>query len=136
MLRSIVAVTAGVLFGVTIVIFGAFIVTQSASAGDAAHLSGLKSLPVAILLGVVGVWFAGSLTGAVTASLIGRRWAPAAWIVAATMTLFAVSNFTSDPAPLWMALLTVAGIAAAGWCSIKLTSASYGAPHSVPKPGL
>ena len=97
MLRSIIAVTAGVLAGVTIVIFGAFIVTQMTP-----DLSGLKSLPIASKFGVIGVWFVGAFFGAGLSSLIGKRWAPASWVVAATMALFAVSNFAADPAPLWM----------------------------------
>src|SRR3990167_3711905 len=119
MLRSVIAVTAGVLLGVTVVIFGAFIVTQMTP-----ELSGLNSLPVVNKFGVVGVWF----VGAFLASLVGRRWAPASWVVAATMALFAMSNFASDPAPFWMIALTLAGIAAAGWSAVKMPSASYGAP--------
>lgn len=139
MLRSVLAVTAGVLIGVTVVIYGAFIVTQMVSAGDgsaAAQLNGLKSLPLANQFGVVAVWFLGAFLGAFAASIIGRRWAPASWVMAATMALFAVSNFTSDPAPLWMQALSIAAIAAAGWLAIKVTSARYGAPPTVPKPRL
>lgn len=131
MLRSIIAVTAGVLAGVTIVIFGAFIVTQMTP-----DLSGLKSLPIANKFGVIGVWFVGAFFGAGLSSLIGRRWAPASWVVAATMALFAVSNFAADPAPLWMMALTVAGIAAGGWSAVRTTAARYGAPPAAKKPGL
>ncbi|MEK7264831.1 MAG: hypothetical protein AAB227_01915 [Pseudomonadota bacterium] len=131
MLRSIIAVTAGVLLGVTVVIFGAFIVTQMTP-----ELTGLKSLPVANKFGVVGVWFVGAFLGALIASFVSRRWAPASWVVAATMALFALSNFASDPAPLWMAALTIAGIAAGGWVAVQATSARYGAPPAAPKPGL
>lgn len=134
MLRSIIAVTIGVLVGVTIVIFGAFFVMQSALAKIALHPDGLKSLPVANLLAVVGVWCAGSFFGATAASLAGRRWAPAPWVVAATMAIFAISNFTSDPAPFWMMILTLVGIASGGWGAIKSTSAHYGAPPSGKKP--
>src|SRR3990167_7260373 len=123
MLRSVIAVTAGVLLGVTVVIFGAFIVTQMTP-----ELSGLNSLPVVNKFGVVGVWFVGAFLGAALASLVGRRWAPASWVVAATMALFAMSNFASDPAPFWMIALPLAGIAAAGWSAVKMPSASYGAP--------
>lgn len=131
MTRSVIAVTAGVLLGVTVVIFGAFIVTHMTP-----DLSGLNSLPVANMFGVIGVWFVGAFLGAVVSSLAGRRWAPASWVVAATMALFAISNFASDPAPLWMASLTLAGIAAGGWIAVKATSARYGAPPAAPKSGL
>ncbi len=139
MLRSVLAVTAGVLIGVTVVIYGAFIVAQMIPAGDGVpptQLSGLKSLPLANQFGVVGVWLIGAFLGSVVASFFGRRWAPASWVVAATMGLFAVSNFTSDPAPLWVQAMSVSAIAAGGWLAVKMTSARYGAPPTKPKPGL
>lgn len=139
MLRSVLAVTAGVLIGVTVVIYGGFIVTQMVSTGDGgatAQLNGLKTLPLANQFGVVGVWFIGAFLGAIAASLIGRRWAPASWVVAATMALFAVSNFTSDPAPLWMQASSITAIAAAGWLTVKITSARYGALPAPSKPRL
>jgi hypothetical protein len=139
MLRSVIAVTAGVLVGVTIFIYGAFIVAQTIPATQGAapdQIKGLMSLPPAGQLGVVGVWFLSTLSGSLVASIAARRWAPVSWIVAATMGLFAVTNFASDPAPFWVQALSIIAIAAAGWTAIKVTSACYEAPPGAPKPPL
>lgn len=138
MLRSVIAVTAGVLVGVAIFIYGAFIVAQMIPPVEGAapdQIKGLMSLPPEGQLGVVGVWFLSTLSGALVASFAARRWAPISWIVAATMGLFAVTNFASDPAPFWVQALSVIAIATAGWLAIKVTSARYGAPPA-PKPRL
>lgn len=139
MFRSVIAVTAGVLLGVTVFIYGAFIVSQMTPGVDdevQAGMHGLKSLPLSTQFGVIGVWFVSTFLGAAVASLAARRWAPVSWILASTMGLFAVSNFASDPAPLWMQALSIAAIAAAGWLAIKVTSARYGAPPAASKPRI
>ena len=97
MLRSIIAVTFGVLIGVTIVIYLSFAAAVTVeSDGVAAPVARMQDLPIANQFGVVAVWFLGTAIGAAIASLIGRRWAPSSWIVAATMALFAATNFASD----------------------------------------
>lgn len=139
MIRSVIAVTAGVLVGVTIFIYGAFVVAQlNSAAGDVGpdRVNGLMSLPPEGRLGVVGVWFLSTFSGAMAASFAAKRWAPVSWIVAATMGLFAVTNFASDPAPFWMQASSIIAIAVAGWLAIKITSAGYGAPPAASKPRL
>lgn len=139
MLRSIIAVTAGVLLGVTIFIFGAFFVAQMIPPAEGVapdQIKGLKSLPPSAQLAVTGAWFVSTFLGAMAASFAARRWAPVSWIVAATMGLFAVTNFASDPAPFWMQASSIIAIAVAGWLAIKVTSAGYGAPPAASKPRL
>ncbi len=140
MLRSVIAVTVGVLLGVCIVIFASFIVVQMVPVPaniDPNSRDVMKLLPIANQLGVVFIWFIGTFSGSIAASIIGVRWAPAAVVVAATMAIFAISNLVSFPAPAWMALATIGAIAGGGFLAIRATNASFGRPvENAPKPGL
>lgn len=139
MLRSIIAVTSGVILGFTIVVFASFIVMQMIPAPqdlDPSDPNILKLLPLQNQLGVAIVWFVGVFVGALAVAFIGRRWAPSVWVLAATMALFAGSNFLQFPAPIWLALVTFAVIGGAGWLAVTLTRARYGAPPAAPKKGL
>lgn len=140
MLRSIIAVTIGVLIGSCIVIFASFIVMQMVPVPadiDPNARDVMKKLPLANQFGVILVWFFGTFSGALAAGFIGRRWAPAIWVVAATMALFAISNLASYPPPFWMAAATFGLIGGGGFSAVKLTKASYGKPvEGAPRPGL
>ncbi len=96
----------------------------------------VASLPFGAKFAVLVAWFTGAFGGGATATLIGRRWAPAAWVVAMTILLFAASNFTAFPHPLWMMVGSVPATLLGGWLAILATGAGYGRPPSPPKPGL
>lgn len=129
MLRSVIAVTAGVLIGVAIVIYASFIVSAMLpSEFDPGKAADMTALPVVNQAGIVAVWFVGVFLAALAATLISGKWAPVSWIVAATMALFAMSNYSSFPAPAWMQLATYAAIVGAGWAPVRLTNASYARP--------
>ncbi len=140
MLRSIIAVTIGVLIGYCIAIFASFILIQMVPVPadiDPYARDVMKKLPLANQAGVILVWFFGTFSGALAAAFIGRRWAPAIWVVAATMALFAIVNFASYPSPIWVVLVTVGVIGGGGFSAVKLTKASYGKPvEGAPRPGL
>lgn len=129
MFRSIIAVTIGVLFGVTIVIYGSFLVSQMLGVqtpAESQFMSDMRALPFVNQAGIVAVWFAGAVLSTAATLLIARKWAPTSWVVAATMAIFAISNYSGNPSPFWMPIATLIGIFAAGWLSILATRSTYG----------
>ncbi len=136
MLRSILSVLFGVIAGAVIV----FVVERMSHAVfpvpagfDPSKAGAIDALPFATKASVVFAWFAGAFGGGVTASLIAQRWAPAVWVVAATILLFAVTNFTAFPHPLWMMIASVPAAALGGWLAVRATGARYGAPRAAAK---
>lgn len=131
MLRSILSALFGVLAGAVIV----FVVERVSHAVfpvpagfDPLKAGAIGALPFATKASVVFAWFAGAFGGGVTASLIARRWAPAAWVVAATILLFAATNFSAFPHPLWMMIASLPAAAFGGWLAVRITGARYGRP--------
>lgn len=135
MLRSVLAVLAGV-------ILGSLIVFMCESAGhrlwpikggvDVHNPAQLRNLvaatPFGAKLAVVFGWFAGTFTGAALALVIARRWAPVAWVVAMTFFGLTVSNFAAIPHPVWMQLAAVVTCASAGALAVKALRGRYGPP--------
>lgn len=140
MLRSVVGVLVGVIMGALIVL-----VVEAAShqlfpaptGFNPKDAGAVASLPFATKFSVLVAWCAGAFGGGVAASLIAKRWAPTAWVVAATILLFAASNFSAFPHPLWMMLGAAPATLLGGRLAIAATRATYGRPpSSPPKPGL
>ncbi len=135
MLRSVLAVLFGVLGGAAIVF-----VVEAVSHGiypipegfDPTKAADIAALPFGAKFAVVLAWFAGAFGGGVIASLISKRWAPAAWVVAATILLFAGTNFSAFPHPLWMMVASLPATALGGWLAVLLTRAKYGRPAAPP----
>lgn len=136
MVRSIIAVVAGVIIGVFAVMIvetvghALFAPPVGADAG-----SGVAALPVAVKASVLCAWFVGAFAGGVVASLVARRWAPAAWVVATTILLFAATAFSATPHPLWMMLSAVPATLLGGFLAVRASKAVYGRPPSAPSPG-
>lgn len=131
MLRSVLSVLFGVLAGAAFVF-----VIERISLGlfpvpagfDPTRPEAIAALPFGAKASVVFAWFAGAFGGGLVASLIARRWAPAVWVVAATMLLFAMTNFTAFPHPLWMIAASVPAAGLGGYFAVRLTGARYGRP--------
>lgn len=133
MFRSIIAVTIGVLIGVTVVVYASFIVAQmlnTPAPGEAEIIRDMSVLPFVNQAGIVAVWFAGTFLATAVTLLIARRWAPICWVVAGTMAIFAISNYSGNPAPFWMPIVTLIGIGVAGWLSILVTRSTYDRPSN------
>ena len=120
MLRSVIAVIAGIAVGAVIVFAVETIghlLWPSLTAIDADDPEQMKRLvaatPFGAKLAVVVGWFAGAFVGATVALLLARRWAPVAWIVAGTFLGLAAMNFIAIPHPLWMQAAAVVVCAAA-----------------------
>jgi hypothetical protein len=131
MMRSIVGVLVGVIVGAAVIFIvgrltvGLFPVPAgfdpTRAADVAARPFGAKAL-------VVFAWFLGAFVGGIATALIGKGWAPAVWVVAATMLLFAISNFSAFPHPLWMMIASAPAAALGGYLAVRSTGARYGRP--------
>ncbi|NWG93432.1 MAG: hypothetical protein HXY21_13155 [Parvularculaceae bacterium] len=139
MVRSIIGVLVGVIIGAFIVLAVEAVSHQAfppPAAFDAKDAGAVAALPLGAKLSVLFAWFSGAFGGAVAALAIARRWAPAGWVVAATILLFAATNFAAFPHPLWMIIASIPATLAGGQLAILLTRANYGRPPAPPKPGL
>lgn len=135
MLRNILSVLSGVLFGAFLVFVielaghAAFPPPTGVNLKDPQQLrAALAQIPIGAKLFVVGGWFAGAFAGCLLTGLLSRRWAPAIWIVAATMLFFTASTLVALPHPAWMMLAGFASAPLAGFLAVKITRAKYGAP--------
>ena len=140
MLRSVLAVLFGVIGGAGIV-FVAELVSHGLypvpEGFDPTKPEAIAALPFGAKAAVVVAWFAGAFGGGVIAALIAERWAPAAWVVAATILLFAGTNFSAFPHPPWMMIASLPATLIGGWLAVVVTRARYGRPPAAPaKKGL
>lgn len=140
MLRSVLSVVIGVIVASIIVLIVEMVghsVTPSPVVLDPKDPTAMALVPLPAKVAVVLAWFAGALGGGIVASLIARRWAPAAWVVAATILLLAGVTMTQFPHPIWMIFGAVLATGLGGWLAVKATKAYYGRPFiGGPKPGL
>ena len=138
MLRNILAVTAGVVAGAALV----FAVERAGHAmfpapaidfSDAEQARrAIAALPLATKASVVAAWFVGAFGGGVVGSLLSKRWAPVAWVVAATIFLLAASSLMAIPHPWWMSAGAAMAAALGGFLAVRVTRARYGAPAPPP----
>lgn len=140
MLRSVLAVLFGVLGGAAIVFMVEAVshtIYPIPKGFDPTNAADIAALPFGAKFAVVFAWFAGAFGGGAVASLIAKRWAPAAWVVAATILLFAGTNFSAFPHPFWMMVASLPATALGGWLAVLITRAKYGRPPAPPaKKGL
>ena len=139
MIRSIIGVLVGVIAGAFIVLTVEAISHQifpPPAAFDAKDAGAVAALPLGAKLSVLIARFGGAFGGAVAALMIARHWAPAGWVVAATILLFAATNFSAFPHPLWMIIASIPATLAGGQLAILFARANYGRPSGPPKPGL
>ncbi|MEZ5921488.1 MAG: hypothetical protein R3C60_09080 [Parvularculaceae bacterium] len=129
MLRSIIGIAIGVLVASIVVIFAASAVHQNFFDPDA------NGIGIGEQLGVIGAWAASTFLGGFITALIGGRWAPAVWVLAATMVLFAVTNIGVSSGAWSIAIGALPAIAGGGWLAIFATRAKYGPPPIKPKKG-
>lgn len=119
MLRSVIAVVVGVLVAVAAIAvlepLAHRVMTENARAAAAQ-------------LAIPAVWFGAAFGAAAAASLIARRWAPAALVVTATILLAALVNSTLFSYSRWIVVGAPAAIALGGVLAIKATKARFGRP--------
>jgi hypothetical protein len=135
MVRSVLGVIAGVLAGVVAVILteaighSLFPPPPGLDFKDReALVAAMDKIPVGAKIAVIVAWFLGVFAGAATTSLIGRRWAPLAWLVAAILFAFACQTMLMIPHPLWMWVASVVAAIAGAYLAVKLTDASWTRP--------
>ncbi len=131
MIRSIIAVLAGVVVGAILILIvegAGHLMIPPPPGFDLANPDSVKSVPVAAKVAVLAAWFVGSFGGGAAASIIARRWAPAAWVVAATIFLLSAVTMAEIPHPGWMMAGAIAVIALGGFLAVKATNGNYGRP--------
>jgi len=135
MLRSVLSVVIGVIAASIIVLLveliGHSMFPPSADL-DPSDPASVAMVPLSAKIAVVLAWFFGAFGGGVVASLIAKRWAPAAWVVAATILLLAGATMLQIAHPLWMMIGAVVATGLGGWMSVKTTKAYYGRPYAPP----
>ncbi|HNS86404.1 MAG TPA: hypothetical protein PKH09_05835 [Parvularculaceae bacterium] len=140
MVRSVLSVVIGVIAASALVLIvelvghSMFPPPTDLDPGDPASIA---KVPFSAKFAVVIAWFVGAFGGGAVASLIAKRWAPAAWVVAGTILLLAGVTMLQFPHPYWMMIGAVVATGLGGFLSTKLTKAYYGRPFAGgPKPGL
>ena len=139
MLRSVLSVVVGVIVASVLILIvelvghSMFPPPAGLDPNDPAFIA---NIPVSAKIAVVIAWFVGALGGGVVASVIAKRWAPSAWVVAGTVLLLAGVTMLQFPHPLWMMLGAVASTGIGGFLAIRITKGYYGRPFAGgPKPG-
>lgn len=135
MLRSVLGVAAGVIVGALIIFVveaighGLFPPPAGVNVKDPRALAEIMDqIPFGAKLAVLLAWFLGILGGGVVGARIGQRWAPVAWIVAATLFAMAVITMIQIPHPLWMAAGSVIATVAGALGAIRFAGATYARP--------
>ncbi len=131
MLRSVLSVVIGVLLGSVLILVVEILghaMFPPPPGLDPENPESLRATPAGAMLTVITAWFAGAFGGGVAASLIAKRWAPAAWVVAATILLLAGATMAELPHPLWMIAGAIVSTGLGGYLSVKLTHGYYGQP--------
>lgn len=127
MIRSLFAVIAAVIAGFALakLVEGGGAAVTGAAPGEGAY-DGL------LLLG----WFLGAFMAAVTAMVVGARWAPLGAVAAASLFLGAAVTLFSYPMSwfMWPGALLVTALGAYG--AIRFTGAKSVYPARAPKTGL
>ncbi|MEL7491547.1 MAG: hypothetical protein AAGJ73_12580 [Pseudomonadota bacterium] len=135
MLRSILAVVFGIALGAIAVAFIqrvghlAYPTAEGIDLKDPEQFRALmKNIPFGAKLFVVASWAAGALAASLGALLVGRRWAPTAWIASGTLFAMAGMTMIEIPHPLWMMLAAPLAFIGAPWLMIRLLKATYRPP--------
>ena len=140
MLRSVLAVVAGIVVGafavfalesVGHVVFPSSIAIDKSDPAQMRRL--VEATPLGAKLFVVAGWFLGALSGGVASLALARRWAPVAWVVAASFLGLAAMNFFAIPHPLWMQIGAVLVCWLGGALAVKIMRGVYGPPPSPPR---
>ncbi len=140
MLRSVVGVVAGVAVGAIAVFVFEFLghaLYPSAVPIDMKDPAQMQRLVAVTPFGakafVVAGWAAGAFFGGLAALAVVRRWAPVAWVVAASIFGLAAMNFVAIPHPLWMQIGAVAGCGLSALVAIAAMRGVYGPPPAAPR---
>lgn len=131
MLRSVLSVVIGVIVGAVLILLVELIghwLFPPPFGLDPTKPGALGSVPMQAKVAVLIAWFVGAFGGGVAASLIAKRWAPAAWVVAATILLLAGASMMQFAHPIWMMASAVLATGLGGYIAVKATSGYYGRP--------
>lgn len=125
MVRSSLAVIAGLLFGSFLIL----LVEVTAHAIWPTPDLAPGAVASSALIVVLAAWFIGAFGGGLAASFISKRWAPTVWVVALCILLMAGFSVSTIPHSMLMALGAVIATFAGGFLAIAVTKAKYGRPQ-------
>ena len=134
MIRSLLAIVVAVLLGMTASKFiegmglAAFPIADAPPGDLAAHNAALRSAPFGYKATLLAGWGVGAFVSAVTALLIGRRWAPLGWLGAGSILFLSLITLVGAPLGLWLWPSSVAITLVSGFLSLKLLGAVTKAP--------
>jgi hypothetical protein len=142
MVRSVLAVIAGILVGGIVVGLcevPGFLLHPPPAGFDSKDAEQLKAhfarAPLAAHIGVAVAWTLGSLVGSLLAAWIARRaFFTHGMIVACAFLAAVVLNLRSFPHPTWLAVLGVVAPLAMGWLGSLLAERIAGRPPTGPQP--
>lgn len=80
--------------------------------------------PVGYLLAVLIGWAIAAFIGSAIAARFGGRGAWPGWVVASLFLLATIANFAMVPHPVWMVVVGIALILAAGWLGARTGAAN------------
>ena len=127
MIRTVLSVIAGIVVAFAIVfisdaLFHALVPSAPppADTGNreamAAYVAGQ---PIGVLIALLAAWALGAFAGSALAAHLARRGEMPGWIVTGLFLLATAANFMMVPHPMWMVVLGVALILAAGWAGSR-----------------
>jgi pimeloyl-ACP methyl ester carboxylesterase len=130
MLRSLAAIIFSVILGLAAAKMIEFVGMRIFPMPEDANMTDRETIlyfwnvmPVGYKLFLVFGWIFGAFIAAMTALLIGKRWAPLGLLAAVTIGLQGTVTLFYYPAELWLWTLCISGVAAAAFLAVKLTNA-------------
>lgn len=87
-----------------------------------------QTMPVGYKLFLALGWTIGAFIAALTALLIGKRWAPLGLLAAVTIGLQGTLTLLYYPVELWLWPVTLLGVSGAAFLSLKVTGAAMAYP--------
>ncbi len=127
MIRTVLSVIAGIVAAFAIVflsdaLFHA-VVPSAAPPADTSDRDAMRTYvagqPIGVLIALLAAWALAAFAGSALAAHLARRGEMPGWIVTGLFLLATAANFMMVPHPMWMMVLAVVLILAAGWAGSR-----------------
>ncbi len=127
MLRTVVSVIAGIVAAFAIVfasdaLFHA-LVPSAPPPADTSDREAMRAYvagqPAGVLIALLAAWALAAFAGSALAARLARRGEKPGWVVTGLFLLATAANFMMVPHPMWMVVLGVVLILAAGWAGSR-----------------
>jgi len=135
MLKLVLSIVMGAVIAIAITVatdalFHAMSATPvPADVADPAAMGAyLAALPATALIAIVFGWTLSAFAGSAFAARFGGRGRWPGWVVAGLFLLATAANFLMLPHPVWMVVLAVVAIVAAGWLGPRVATPAAESP--------